>query len=198
MSKTTTDLNKTKIEEVEKNESDSQKPDSEKEKKVSYFEESNAKKLEEIVNAKKPNIWKTIALVSILGLSVGVATIGFQSFQVQSQSEKIRNLENKAVKEVSNLAQIEALNKQITDTNQELNLNKSDLEQKTKLLTDLQEKVKQQEESLTSKETQITKLETDNKKLVAKNTQLVEENATLKENAGSIRDRINTLFAPRK
>jgi hypothetical protein len=144
------------------------------------------------------NNWKPIALATILGLAVAIAIIGFQSFQVQSQSEKIRNLETKAVNEQKNLGQIETLNQQVQTLTQESNVNKSDLEQKTKLLSDFQEKANDQADIVKAKDTQITKLETENKNLAAKNTTLTTENAGLKESAVSIRDRINTLFAPKR
>ncbi len=145
-----------------------------------------------------PNNWKPIALATILGLAIAIAIIGFQSFQVQSQSDKIRKLEIKALNEQKNLAQIESLNQQLQTLTQDITVNKSDLEQKTKLLAEFQEKATGQADAVKAKDTQIAKLETENKNLANKNATLTTENAGLRENAVNIRDRINTLFAPKR
>jgi septal ring factor EnvC (AmiA/AmiB activator) len=143
------------------------------------------------------NNWKPIALASILGLALCIAILGFQSWQISGQSEKIRRLEQKAVAEQVNLSQIDTLNKQLTTQSQELSLTKNELETKSKLFSELQQKASTQADKEKEKEALIAKLESENKSLSTKNANLVAENARIKDNASSIRDRINTIFAPR-
>ena len=168
--------------------------DSEKVKTTKTTEPILEPIIDPIPAKKSSNKWKFICLTTILALAVSISVIGFQSFQVQSSSNKIRNLEQKAESAQKNLAQLESLTAQNQTISSENALLKNDIELKTKLLSELQLKASTQNDTVKDKDSQITKLETENKALLSKNTALVTENANLKDNANTVKDRINTVL----
>lgn len=138
--------------------------------------------------SKGSNNWKVLALTTCFALLCALAVIGFQSFQVQSSSTKVKNLENKAMSQQKDAVEIENLNTQNKELTQKLSELKTELETKTKTLEDIQSKATSLTDESRGKDEKVAALQAENKALETKNANLASQAATASKELESLKN----------
>jgi DNA repair exonuclease SbcCD ATPase subunit len=132
--------------------------------------------------------WKLLALTTGFALLGALAIIGFQSFQIQANSNKIKNMEDKAMSQQKSVAELETLSSQNTQLSQDLGETKTELATKTKILDELQSKATSLSDESKAKDDKLTKLEEANKTLTTKNNTLTAQSNTASKELESLKN----------
>jgi hypothetical protein len=149
---------------------------------------NNQNHTQQVITPKPSGSWKVMSLTILTGLLLALGVIGFQSFQIQASSNKIKTLEDKSVANQKNFAEIETLSSQNSQLTADLNQTKSELEAKSKLLQEVQEKATKLAEETKANDDKFAKLEAENKALATKNATLTTQNASTSKELDSIKN----------